>query len=434
MLVAGMDLEYWAATDVGRKRTHNEDNFLIDSQLQLFVVADGLGGHAFGEIASAMAVHTVRDVVRREHGLLEAADEPEYASESEICVLLEYAVHVASERIFDRAKREPDKQGMGTTLIAMLVHRDRGYIAHVGDSRIYLVRAGIVYQITQDHCLANDRARRPTLTLVHDAAQKASAPAGPAATEAYTMTRAVGPTRLVEVETLDFDIKSGDAFLLCTDGLYEYLEHQDIERALAGPEVRDVPTQLIEWANVRGGNDNITALVLRAGELVQRDAIASRASETLAALRKVDIFKPLTPGQLLRVLDIGRYIEVGAGQALFRENEPADAFHVLLEGEVEVSKRGVLLARLGPGHHFGEMGLIDDQPRSADASCVTPTRIFAMLRRDFHDILRQDPDLAVKLLWGLLTVLNSRLRKTTASLTSGASEQATDGDNCASNE
>ncbi|MCA9697191.1 MAG: serine/threonine-protein phosphatase, partial [Myxococcales bacterium] len=156
-----MDLKYWAATDVGRKRTHNEDNFLIDQQLRLFVVADGMGGHASGEVASAMAVHTIRGIVHHEADLFEDAasnqDDPTW--HMQVCMLLEYAVHVACEQIYRKGVQEPEKKGMGTTVVVLLIVGDRGYIAYVGDSRIYLLRGGIVYQLTEDHSLMNELIR-----------------------------------------------------------------------------------------------------------------------------------------------------------------------------------------------------------------------------------------------------------------------------------
>ena len=121
-----MEIKYWAATDVGRKRSHNEDNFLVDKNLNLFVVADGMGGHASGEVASAMAVHTIRDVVFNERALLDAFEDDDPAAHIEISTMLEYAVHAACAAIYNKAQQEPEKRGMGTTVVSLMIVGDRG--------------------------------------------------------------------------------------------------------------------------------------------------------------------------------------------------------------------------------------------------------------------------------------------------------------------
>src|SRR5688500_17102116 len=126
-----MEIKHWAATDVGRKRSHNEDNFLIDKNLNLFIVADGMGGHASGEVASASAVHTSRDVVFAERDLLTQYTDFDATAQMELCTLLEYAVHSASAAIFHKAQQEPEKRGMGTTVVALLTIGQRGFIAYV---------------------------------------------------------------------------------------------------------------------------------------------------------------------------------------------------------------------------------------------------------------------------------------------------------------
>ena len=120
-----MDFRYWAGTDVGRKRAHNEDNFLIDKNLNLFVVADGMGGHASGEVASAMAVHAVRDVLYTARDAIESYEDDDPSCHIEICTLLEYAVHMACDQIYQKALQEPEKRGMGTTLVLLLIIEER---------------------------------------------------------------------------------------------------------------------------------------------------------------------------------------------------------------------------------------------------------------------------------------------------------------------
>jgi PPM family protein phosphatase len=414
-----MEIRYWASTDVGRKRAANEDNFLIDQDLKLFVVADGMGGHASGEIASAMAVHIVREVVAAERDILQRYDDDDPRSHVEVCTLLEYAVHHACELIHHKAKHEPEKKGMGTTIVVLIIIGARGFIAYVGDSRIYLLRGGIVYQLTEDHSLRNELIRMGKITA--DEFEDS-----PYAGFKNAMTRAVGVYETVEVDTLDFDIVAGDAFLLCTDGLYEYLDDSDIATHIGLPETRDVPGRLIEIANTRGGKDNITALIIQMIGDAEDQGRAAELNFTLDTLKGVPLFKQLSYQQLVRIMNVAKQRPLEEGQPIFAEGEIGDELYVILRGTVELTKRGVKVAELEAGTHLGEMALIDASPRSTSATATEPGKLLSIARHDFYEILRKEPPLAVKLLWTFVRVLAERLRATTAELTDVRSTQLPD--------
>src|SRR5580765_8407826 len=160
-----MELSFWAATDVGKKREMNEDNFLVDKKLSLFIVADGMGGHASGEVASQLAVHEFRAAVEASKETIERyASGDASVRPQEILTILEAAVQGAGSTIYQKGQAEPEKRGMGTTTSALLIAGDRGFIAHVGDSRIYMLRAGQVVQLTEDHSLVNELIRRGRVT------------------------------------------------------------------------------------------------------------------------------------------------------------------------------------------------------------------------------------------------------------------------------
>ena len=159
-----MQVRFWAATHPGRTRDHNEDNFLVDKKLNLFIVADGMGGHAAGEIASSVAVREVRRVVAENRDIVENyAHEESTVGRHEVLRLIEQAIHVACSRIFEMAQETPERRGMGTTLCMLLVAGRRGFLGHVGDSRIYLLRAAQVHQLTEDHSLVNELIKRGRL-------------------------------------------------------------------------------------------------------------------------------------------------------------------------------------------------------------------------------------------------------------------------------
>lgn len=404
-----MEIKYWAGTDVGRKRSNNEDNFLIDKQLKLFVVADGMGGHASGDIASAMAVHGVRDAIFAERDIFETYDDTDPRSHVEVCTLLEYAVHATCATIHNKALQEPEKRGMGTTLVVLLIIGARGFIAYVGDSRIYLLRGGIVYQLTEDHSLKNELIRLGKITA--DEFDDS-----PYASLKNAMTRAVGVYESVEVDTLDFDIIPGDTFMLASDGLYEYLEDDDIANTLSLPTINEIPGALIDVANKRGGKDNITGLIVQvAGDEDDEDR-AAELNFTLDTLKAVPIFGDLSYHQLVRILNLATQKTMVAGETLFSEGENGNELHVILRGKVDLTREGVTVATLNAGAHLGEMSLIDTNRRSATATVVEAGKFLSIAGKDFYEILRREPRLAVKLLWSFLQILAGRLRTTTADL------------------
>ena len=399
-----MDLKYWAATDVGRKRTDNEDNFLIDQKLRLFVVADGMGGHSSGEVASAMAVHIIRGIVAGESELFEQDRAHDPAWHMEICMLLEYAVHEACEQIYRKGLQEPEKKGMGTTVVSLLIVGDRGYIAYVGDSRIYLLRGGIVYQLTEDHSLMNELIRQGKIT-------EEAFDDSPYAQFKHAMTRAVGPNERVEVDTLDFDMIPGDAFLLCSDGLYEYLDDAEISKQLSLPEIKEIPGRLIDIANTGGGKDNITALVIQVPENADGSDRAAEINFTLDTLKSIPLFADLTYQQLVRIMNLTRIIPFDPGTVLCYEGQPAEDLFVILRGSVELEAEGQVFATMSQGAHFGEMALVETTSRAATATATTAGKLLVINREDFYEILRKEAPLAVKLLWAIVQELGARLRE-----------------------
>lgn len=411
-----MHLEAWARTDVGRKRAHNEDNFHMDPEVGLYMVCDGMGGHAAGEVASAKAVEVVRAEVGRSRALLdEFARKDTPQTREKVIGLVERAVQKACADIHEMAARDAGKNGMGTTLIMLLMVGGKGIMGHVGDSRLYMVRAGQVHQMSEDHSYVSEMVKRGKMTK--DEAKKS--PYG------NVITRAVGIQASVQVDTLLFDVLPGDTFLLCTDGLHGYVEESaEIGRLLADVGER-TPETLVDLANARGGKDNITAVVLHAataGDRAGEDARAEEVNLKLETLKKIPLFRHLTYQELVKVLNI-TYLEVfQAGTDVVVEGAEGEELYVILSGRVVVKKGGQDLVELHPGVHFGEMALVDQSPRSATVSARDQTRVLVVGRKPFYGLIRKEPVLAVKLLWSFVQVLSHRLRETNEQLQGVKSE------------
>jgi serine/threonine protein phosphatase PrpC len=414
-----VELSFWAATDVGKKREHNEDNFLVDTKLSLFVVADGMGGHASGEVASHLAVHELRNAIEAKREVIDGyAKADGKVTTQELLAVMEHAVQDACAAIFQKGKNEADKRGMGTTISALMMVGERGFIAHVGDSRIYMVRQGQVIQLTEDHSLINELIRRGKVT-------KESIGRSPYSAYKNAVTRAVGVYETVQVDTIDLEVLPGDQFLLCSDGLHAYLDDKVIVEQLAVAQVTAIPQHLVDMANERGGQDNITAVVVR----IQPQAAETADVRTEELTRKVEVlkhmplFRHLAYKEIIRILNLTEVSDFGTGEDLMHEGDPGDDLYIILKGKIRLHKDGAFITHLLPGAHLGEMALIDRSPRSVSATAEERSRVLILRRRDFYEIIRKDPSLSVKLLWSFVQVLADRLRKTTADL-SGARQEA----------
>ena len=409
------NIRFFAATDVGRERDHNEDNYLVDSKLHLYVVADGMGGHAAGEVASAIAVRILHEELRRDRETIEQPAAQARGGRT-ILRLFEQAVQRACARIHEEAVLDPEKRGMGTTLSALLITGSHGYIAHVGDSRIYLLRSGRVQQVTEDHTVFNELIKRGKLTRdqIEKVAQK------------NAITRAVGVYERVEVDTLTIEVLPGDQFLLASDGLHGYIAHTaELEPYFEEPDGQLAAQGLIDLANKKGGKDNITVVLVRLGAGDDRDgARAERLALKRDVIMRVPLFARLVERELLRVMQVVEVISFDPGQIVVREGNRGDELFIVLRGQASITRGDTTLLEIGPGDHFGEMALIRAMPRSATVTATAQSELIALRRADFFEILRHEHELAVKLLWQFLGVLADRLDHTSRDLSSARQELA----------
>lgn len=391
-----------AHTDIGRKKRSNEDTFLIDPKSTLYIVADGMGGHAAGEIASATAVESAQKVIREgcEAFTIDESEE----TRQHLLSLLEKAVRKAGRDIHAEAERDISKRGMGTTVSLLLLTPNRGYIAHVGDSRVYLIRQNEVFQLTEDHSLIRELIRSKKITPEE------------AETSPYrnALTRAVGVYADVEVDLLDFEVADGDQFLLCSDGLSNYFETDaEVNTILTEGSFESAPQRYVDIANARGGKDNITGLIV---QIQNRGAQSDDIAFRLNILRQMPIFQHLEYVELIEVLNSSSQRRYQTGERIFDEGVQGDEMFVILDGEVSIRKGGQVVIKMNQGGHFGEMALMDRNPRSAAAFAEAETRVIVVKRRPLFRLMQQNNEIAVKLLWCFMQVLNQRLRYTTQDL------------------
>jgi protein phosphatase len=238
-----MILRSAARTDVGLRRRANEDCYAVAANLGLYLVADGMGGHTAGQVASDLAAQSAVSALET----LQGAD-------ASLTDKLRYSVAAANREIFGAAQEKPHLAGMGTTLVALLASDNRIALAHVGDSRAYLVRGGRIRQLTDDHSLVAELVRRREITA-HDALGHP---------HRHVLTRAVGVRRAVEADLAELTPAPDDTFVLCSDGLTGHVRDEEIAtEATRDSDLDAACERLIDLANSRGGEDNTTVVVVR---------------------------------------------------------------------------------------------------------------------------------------------------------------------------
>ena len=248
-------LQMTGMSDVGLKRTHNEDSIGNDTDVGLAVLADGMGGYRAGEVASAMAINVIMDQVRQD---LESRPPGELDEDTGYCrgsLMVRDAVIRANEIIYRTARSQPQCQGMGTTLLAVLFYDNRVSVAHVGDSRLYRLRGNELEQLTVDHSLVQELVDKGFYSP-EEAKQSV---------QKNLVTRAIGVDPEVKMEVHEESVVPGDLFLLCSDGLTDLVEDREIHLTLGkySANLEQAAQRLIQMANQNGGTDNISVILAR---------------------------------------------------------------------------------------------------------------------------------------------------------------------------
>lgn len=247
-----METNSFGITDQGRVRSRNEDSYLKDDEVHLYVVADGMGGHAGGDVASKIAVEKIREAIvgwlSGDNTEPPKGDEPLSTDETR----MEAALKRANEQIFREAELKPEFRGMGTTTTGILVTNNQGTIAHVGDSRAYLLRGGVIRQITEDHSWVNEQVKAGFMTVEEARNHRLK----------NVITRSLGHEENVKVDLLRLDLAPGDKYLLCSDGLSNMVTDDEMNELVTSNNGDEALQKLVDLANERGGFDNITAVLV----------------------------------------------------------------------------------------------------------------------------------------------------------------------------
>jgi serine/threonine protein phosphatase PrpC len=395
-----MDVQFWAATDPGQLRDHNEDNYLVDKRLKLFIVCDGMGGHAAGEVASALSVKTTREVIASSPGIIEDLQkDPQSPHHREaVLSLLEHAVKEACALVFSAAEGDTERGGMGTTCSLLLVCGGHAFVAHVGDSRIYMLRDGETTQLTEDHSLLNEMIRQ------------GRAQEGDQIPNQHAVTRAVGVRATVDVDTMDFELRPNDRFIMCSDGLCGYFEDDEtIIDLMTRGDAKGVADSCIDFANDSGGKDNITVIALEIEEGDAPEAVEVR--DVIDILGDTDVFENLSYRELVELASLGRTIELQPDTMVVEKGEKVGDLIMVQSGSLAVENDGRNVALVEPGASIGELALVGEYPAAASYIAVEPTELFVIPREKLLAAFRRKERLGTRVLWNFLKTYAGRLRR-----------------------
>ncbi len=244
-----------ALTDTGKVREHNEDTIGEEPDIGLFVLADGMGGYNAGEVASGIAVKTIVNLVREAYSFQDLQGVDRETGLMRPSIILRDAILRANKIIHQTSKTQPQCEGMGTTVVAVLFYNNRVITAHVGDSRIYRLRSDRFEQLTLDHSLLQELVDRGFYSQ-EEAARS---------TNKNYVTRALGVEPSVEVEVREHPVQRGDHYVLCSDGLSDMVEDEDIHLTIStfNDNLETVAKQLVQLSNEHGGRDNISVVVMQ---------------------------------------------------------------------------------------------------------------------------------------------------------------------------
>jgi len=397
-----MHFRSWHRTDVGCVRERNEDSFVVLQDNGVFAVCDGCGGKAGGDRASATAARIIsHEGARLAQTFVDYRSAKDKDLRTQILQQIARIFDQCSNEIFGTTQHEPELTGMATTGVMLAFLDSSGFIGHVGDSRIYLIRRDKIYQLTEDHSFFQ--------RLVN---------AGKLKPEDYDkfpykhiISRSIGSEPTVQTDTLFVDLLPNDIYLLCSDGVSDLIKPVEMLSIGHYDGPAHLVDKLVELAKERGAPDNATAVAISIDESPESDTHSIDFTARLTLFSNIELFRLLNDQELTRVLRIVYEESHQAGACIIAEGTAGNCLYVVAEGAVTVSLKGVELTVIPEGGHFGELALVDKSPRSASAFARENVTLLRIDQGDFYKLTQQDPVLANKLLWVFLESAARRVRE-----------------------
>jgi serine/threonine protein phosphatase PrpC len=376
-------VEFAAASAIGIGRSLNQDALSCAPELGLFAIADGMGGHAAGEVAARVAIEVVERTLRgadARSAVERYASEPELENRRAIFALLGQAMIAANDAVIQAGEREASQRGMGTTLDVVLLVRDRAFFAHVGDSRAYMLRPTAMLQLTNDHAaydsLRTSGKRAPNLSR-------------------SPLTNSIGHRRRLVVDCVSVDIALGDRIVLCTDGISNALDGEpQFERLCRKNDATEVCEKLIASAREHGGHDDASVVLVRVQErFAKRHGDAGPRTRDLEIIASSPLLSALEPADVLSALAAGVEVEIDAGAEVPRTVANDRVAYIVLDGLVELPNG----RRLGPAGLLMGESLLDVSQRSKLPKVVENARLLRIRHDDFNQVCAHNLRLAAEM-------------------------------------
>lgn len=369
----------------GAAERENQDALVCDLGAGFFAIADGMGGHAAGAVASELALHTVTQFLatsQTRKAVKRYVSDPKLENRRALFQLLEKAVQQANHVLISEGKRNEAWSGMGTTIDLVLLARNRAFVAHVGDSRCYLVRENTTMQVTHDHAMFDSLRTSGKRSRANGAMRS-------------PLSNSVGHRSKITVDIVFVDLNVGDTLLLCTDGAFNGLSNEAaIDRELRAPSVEDACRGLVEKARSEDDRDDATVLGIRIGEpFVERRGDAGPRAQDIETVSRSPLLAELSAAQVLATLAASVEVEIPAEQDVPRAVANDRVAYLVVEGAVQVVGGRVL----GPSGLLLARSLLDIATRGSLPRTVERTRLLRIRQDDFTEVCAHDAELAAAL-------------------------------------
>jgi CRP-like cAMP-binding protein/serine/threonine protein phosphatase PrpC len=380
------------------------DQVQVEPRLGLLAVADAPSGGDDGRAGIRIALDAVRRHVERNQDILDRfRSHPAPELRTRILAVIDEAFGRAAQEVFAYARR---RRGLLVTLDVVLMLDHEAFVGHVGDGRVYLIRRGLVHQLTVDHSRGDETA------VVFEGGDAEPKPDDETTASAggRNFTRALGALPGVKVESLCMELVSDDRFVVTTSHLHRQMPDGTLHPILIGEPMDALGPALSRAADKR-------PVVAAAGQVGSGEPFkADSARARLAILAPMPMFMHCTERELRVVAAATRPRRFESETVLFREGDPGEELFLVISGKVRIERQGQVLVILGPGSNFGEMAILDERSRSATAVAAEDCEVLVIHRDAFFTLLKGNPTLAMKILWNMLLRLSARLRTTSGKL------------------
>jgi protein phosphatase len=386
----------------GSKCDRNEDHFLIKNEVGLHIVCDGFGEDGRGALASQMTTDFIAQVmIASKKVFAEYKTNPNDQLRDEITELVDQAINKISLQILSIIKKDTVRRQMGTTLSMVLVAEDGVFLAHIGNSRIYLIREDNIHLLTEDHVSKKmDKKAKlidDELTL-HGLSTNA-------------LTRMLGSEQQLKVDLLFMEVMPSDTLLLCTDGVANLLSDTKIFEIVKESGDDKLAKEFIDYASDINCKDNATAITITFDQSKKKTERVTPQMK-FSTLQKIPLFSELDYKEMSKLLTFMKMKKFSSGQNIVEIGTKGEELFVILTGSADVIIQDEIVTGLTTGNYFGELALIDQEPRTATVKATSDLEVLVLKRKDFDFLITHESQLSVKMLWRFAQTLCARIRHT----------------------